>query len=68
MKININETISNMYTENRELIKSTTTEMYILYPSEGKWLKNTLTGIIVKSYVALNTKDAIKNYIEIDEE
>jgi len=68
MITNIHETILNIYTEKEELIRTNTVRTYLLYPDEGKVLKNVLTGQIIEGYVGVSDKESIKNYIEIDKE
>ena len=40
MRIQINQTISNIMEEDRTLIRTKTSETYILFPDEGKKLRN----------------------------
>ena len=66
MIVNIIQTITNILDENRKLIRTATTEAYVLYPAEGKALKNTVTGKIYYKSINLGNKGQAKDYIEID--
>lgn len=65
MEIKIIQTITNTLSEDRELLKSTSTEVLVLAPSEGKALKNITTGEIFYRPINIGTKLNLKNYIEI---
>ena len=66
MKINIIQTITNILDENRQMIKTSTSDNYILYPEADKVIKDTITGQIYTSSVSIGSKSNLKNYIEID--
>lgn len=66
MKIEIRQTISNTLDENRKLIKSSTVESTILFPAEGKAIKNVKTGKIYSGYICLSSKEKTSDFIEID--
>jgi hypothetical protein len=66
MKINIIQTITNILDENRQVIKTSASENYILYPEVGKVIKNIITGQIYTSSVSIGSKANLKNYEEID--
>ena len=66
MKINIIQTITNILDENRQMIKTSTSDNYILYPEVGKVIKDTITGQIYTSSVSIGSKSNLKNYIEIN--
>lgn len=66
MKIEIRQTISNTLDENRKLISSSTVENTILYPAEGKALKNLKTGKVYFGFVCLSPKDKASDFIEIE--
>ena len=66
MKINIIQTITNILDENRQMIKTSTSDNYILYPETGKAIKDTITGQIYTSSVSIGSKSNLKNYIEIN--
>lgn len=68
MKIYTRETISYTYDENKKLIDSRSREMYLLYPDEGKLIRNKLNGMTTDAYVGIGSKDDINNYEEIDKE
>ena len=64
MKINIIQTITNILDENRQMIKTSTSDNYILYPEADKAIKDTITGQIYTSSVSIGSKSKQKNYIE----
>jgi len=66
MKIEIRQTISNTLDENRNIIKTSTAENYVLYPAEGKQLKNIKTGKVYPGFVSLGVGDKIKDFIELE--
>ena len=66
MEVKIIQTITNTLAEDRTLIKSTSTEVLVLSPAEGKALKNITTGEIFYRPINIGTKLNLKNYIEID--
>ena len=66
MTVNIFQTITNVLDTNRNLIRTTTTETYVLYPDAGKVLKNLVNGRIYTSSVNIGSKSHVKDYIEID--
>ena len=66
MTVNIFQTITNVLDINRNLIRTTTTETYVLYPDAGKALKNLVNGRIYTSSVNIGSKSHVKDYIEID--
>lgn len=65
MTINIRQNNSVLLTEDRQVISSTTSEVYVLMPADGKVLKNTETMEIFKGFAYVNHREQIKNYIEI---
>ena len=66
MTINIIQTITNILNEKRQVINTMTSETYMLYPAEGKAIKNCKTGTIFTNSVNLGTSGQTKDYIEID--
>ncbi len=66
MIININQTISNTLNEDRELIRTRTNEFFVLYPEEGKKLKNKVTGEILDGFIIIEARDSKDNYEEVD--
>ena len=66
MTVNIFQTITNILDADRNLIKTSTVETYVLYPDTGKALKNLVNGRIYTSSVNIGAKGHIKDYIEID--
>ena len=66
MKINIIQTVTNILDENRQLINSMLTEVYVLYPAPGKAIKNKTNGKIYTSSVSIGNKGQIDDYIEVD--
>ena len=67
MIIKIIETINNTYSEQRELIKSNTTENLMIYPENGYIIRNKKTGQLIDGYVVLGVVDSIDNYEEIED-
>ena len=68
MRIQINQTISNILDEDRNPIRSNTSETLILFPDEGKKLKNIKTGLVIDGYIAIGSKGDKDNYIEVEGE
>jgi len=68
MKVNIHQTISNVLDENREIISTITSETFVIYPEEGKLLRNKITGLTTDGFIAIGSKDSIDNYEEVDKE
>lgn len=66
MTVNIFQTITNVLDANRNLVRTTTTETYVLCPDAGKALKNLVNGRIYTSSVNIGSKSHIKDYVEID--
>lgn len=66
MRVEIEQTIINRFSAERELINSATFEVTVLCPEDGKWLKNIKTGAIYQGRTGLKPFDSQKNYIEID--
>ena len=66
MTINIIQTITNVLNYSREVLETRTSENYIIYPAEGKAIKNIVSGKIFTSSVTVGPKSNLKNYIEID--
>lgn len=66
MKIEIRQTISNTLDENRKLISSSTVENTVLYPAEGKALKNIKTGKVYPGFICLSPKDKVSDFVEIE--
>lgn len=67
MRTNIHQAITNVLDENRSVIRTTTHETYVLYPDNGKKLKNKKTGFILEGYVCLRDNASIEDYEEVDE-
>lgn len=66
MKINIRQNITNLLTQDKQILTTETSELYVLTPSENKNLKNIKTGEIFTGFTYVKKEDQIKNYIEID--
>lgn len=66
MTINIIQTITNILDENHQVLKSLTTETYMLYPAPGKAIQNTVTGKVYTTSVNIGAKANLKDYIELD--
>lgn len=68
MRIQIDQNISNIMDEDRKIIRSKTSETFILFPDEGKKLRHKITGKIIEEYIALGSSDSKDNYEEVDEQ
>ena len=66
MTINIIQTITNILNYSGEVLKTRTSENYIIYPAEGKAIKNIANGKIFTSSVTVGPESNLKNYVEID--
>ena len=66
MIINIIQTITNVLTEEGELISSNKAEGYSLAPEEGKILRNKRNGKVFRTKIYLYKKSELKDYEEID--
>ena len=66
MTVNIIQTTVKTLSEDREVLKTSVTEAYVLIPDAGKALKNIHTGKIYTYYVNLGSKKNVADYIEID--
>ena len=66
MTINIIQTITNVLNYSREVLETRTSENYIIYPAEGKAIKNIVNGKIFTSSETVGPKSNLKNYIEVD--
>lgn len=68
MRLEIHEVISNILDENRKLIRTRTSESYIIYPDEGKLLKNKKTGLTTDTFIGIGSKENLSNYEEVEKE
>ena len=68
MRLEIHEVISNILNEKRELIRSKTSESYIIYPEVGKILRNKNTGLTAYTFIGVGSKDDLSLYEEIEKE
>lgn len=66
MRKEFRQNIVNTLDEKRSLISSSTSETTILYPDEGKCLKNIKSGRIYPSFVCLSIKDKVTDFIEVN--
>jgi len=66
MEIKILQTVTNVLNKDRQVLSSNTSETYILYPAEGKQIRNIVTGRVYTSSVSIGSQTNIKNYIEED--
>lgn len=66
MRITIYQTISNVLNEDRSIRSSSTTEAYLIEPDPGKWLRNKLTGEVLKSGICVNKKTKLNEWEEIE--
>jgi len=64
MKINIHENTLIIKEEDGTIISTRESQTYIIYPSEGKKLRDKLTGYITDSYIGVSDKSDIANYEE----
>lgn len=68
MKIKLITTTTTIADAQTMLIESSTsTESFVVEPSEGKVLRNKKTGEITRSRVCLYNKNKAENYEEIDD-
>lgn len=65
MTINKEECILNTYDSNDQLVKNTKTVSYLIFPDEGKLLKNIKTGLVYTGGISVRDKQAISNFTEI---
>ena len=56
MRINIIQTITNVLNYSREVLETRTSENYIIYPADGKAIKNIINGKIFTSSVTVGPK------------
>ena len=68
MRLEIHEVISNILNEKRELIRTKTSESYIIYPDAGKVLRNKKNNLTIDTFVGVGSKEDISNYEEIVKE
>ena len=68
MRLEIHEVISNILNEKRELIRSKTSESYVIYPEVGKILRNKKTGLTADTFIGVGSKDDLSLYEEIEKE
>lgn len=68
MIIKIHEIISNIMDENRNILKTNTSEAYVLYPEEGRVLKNKQSNQLVYAYACVDNYDEISNYEEVEKD
>lgn len=66
MKKNFHLVETKELDENRNVLRTVTHESVILYPDEGKKLRNKKTGLIIDKFICLGGKDSPDNYEEID--
>lgn len=68
MRLEIHEVISNILNEKRELIRTRTSESYIIYPDSDKVLRNKKTGLTVDTFIGIGSKETLSDYEEINKE
>lgn len=66
MKIQIQQVTSRVLDERRNVLSELTTETYIVYPDEGKVLREISTGRIFNHHINVSNKLELKNFEEID--
>jgi len=64
MKITIYQTISNVLNEDRSIRSSVTTESYLLEPDAGKYLRNKVTGEIIRTKICVTKYSKIAEWEE----
>lgn len=65
MIININQTITNLLTEDRQVKESRTIETYLLTPASGKVIINKKTGQVHKDTFSIGSKARLVDFEEI---
>ena len=66
MTLNIIQTITNVLDENREVLRTMTSEAFMLTPAAGKAIKNIKDGNSYTHPINIGSKGKLKDYIEID--
>lgn len=66
MKINIRQNITNLLTQDKQLLTTEVSELYVITPGENKNLKNIKTGEIFTGFTYVKKEEQLKNYIEVD--
>jgi hypothetical protein len=67
MKITIIQTTTKTFNESRILLATRVNEAYLIEPSEGKVLKNKVTGQLFPKGLCVNKERKIQDYEEIEE-
>lgn len=62
MKKQVEELLINRRDEEGNVVASNTITTILLFPEEGKAIRNKLTGDIIKGYVGLGSNDSEDNY------
>jgi hypothetical protein len=62
MKKQVEEIIINRKDETGNVVDTNIMHTILLFPEEGKAIRNKLTGDIIKGYVGLGTNDSEHNY------
>lgn len=62
MRKQIEEVVINRRDELGNVIETNTIHTILLFPEEGKAIRNKLTGYIIKGYVGLGSTDSEDNY------
>ena len=66
MEIKFIQTITNILDENHQIINSTITESCMIYPAQGKAIKNLRTNEIFEHALNIGSKGKLKDFVEID--
>lgn len=66
MKIEIHENTLNIKTFDGDLIRTSNSTSYVIYPEIGKKLRNKKTGYITDSFVGVSTIDKINDFEDVD--
>ena len=62
----INKVTSDILDEQGNILETITNETILLFPEEGKAIRNKITGYVIKGYVGLGTNDSVENYEDYD--
>lgn len=66
MKIEVHENTLKIKTFEGDLIRTSDSVSYIIYPEVGKKLRNKKTGYTTDSYIGVSSIDKINNYEEVE--
>lgn len=66
MKKQIEEVVINRRDEKGNIVETNVIETILLFPEEGKAIRNKLTGYIIKGHVGLGDNDSEENYEDVE--